>query len=182
MCRTIHWDPDSYEGKLVGYRVRILDIQGDDVQFKEGRIMAYDAYTNMHKIFYKESYDDNCVSDWLWLEEETVQLYGDVVWAKVKGFSWWPAQVLVRDDADETLADVMEKKHDMNWARVSFFDHPDVTNIRDSPATLKRFTLQDIDNVPKKKNIQKVCGINFILKHTGELMHMKIISGLSRRY
>ena len=152
---TVHWDPDSSEGELVGKRVRVLDNTNDDMSFKEGRIMAYDSFTNTHKILYKKVRE----SEWLFLQEETVQLYGDIVWAKVKGFSWWPAQIIVRDDADETLADIIAKKQDSTWVRVAFFDHPDVSNIKDTPLTLRRFTWEDVKNAPKKKNILKVCTI-----------------------
>ena len=150
---TVHWDPDSDEGKLVGNRLRVLDeTNHGDIAFKEGRIIAYDSFTNMHKIMYKAT----CKSEWLFLEEETVQLYGDIVWAKVKGFSWWPAQILIRDDTDDIKADILARKQDSKWVRVAFFDHPDVSDIKDSPTTLKRFTWEDVENVPKKKNILKV--------------------------
>jgi len=123
-----------------------------DVTFRLGRIVGYDAFTNKHRILF----DDSNSFKWIWLEEEVVQLYGEVVWAKVKGFSWWPAQVLIRDDADESLDELEKKKPEFAWRRVSFFDHPDVTNIKDAASSLKPFTFEDTKNPPRKKNVLKV--------------------------
>lgn len=43
---TVHWDPDSPEGRVVGWRTRVYD--GNT--WREGRILRYDPYTYKHKM------------------------------------------------------------------------------------------------------------------------------------
>ena len=108
---TVHWDPSSYEGQMVGYRIRIFDMTRE--KWKLGRVVRYDAHSNKHKIRFGKNdsttlrvmdsdddddddersskVDDSSV--WLRLQEEIIQYGGRFVWAQVKGFAWWPAQV-----------------------------------------------------------------------------------------
>lgn len=147
----MHWNPDcAKEGKLIGYRINVLSNSSKGT-FKKGRIVGFDAQTNMHKIAYNER---GVTTEWIWIEEETVQLFGEFVWAKVKGFSWWPAQTLVRDDADDSFERL---NHKDSWIRVSFFGQSGViNNIKRSSATIKPLSFKDVKNESVKKHVKTV--------------------------
>jgi hypothetical protein len=66
--KTVHWNPEGAMGKLVGWRIRIWDAK----QWKDGRIILYDPYTNKHKVQMDAAYpgldDKRCA--WLRLIHE----------------------------------------------------------------------------------------------------------------
>ena len=66
--KTVHWNPEGAMGKLVGWRIRIWDAK----QWKDGRIILYDPYTNKHKVQMDAAYpgldDKHCA--WLRLIHE----------------------------------------------------------------------------------------------------------------
>ncbi len=71
--------------------------------WKHGRIVRYDPISHKHKVVFfgrdGTDADENDMEEeqeeaWLTLANENVQIGGEFVWALVKGFAWWPAQVL----------------------------------------------------------------------------------------
>ena len=57
---TVHWDPKSPGGRIVGYRIRVLN--RSDGTWKVGRIIRHDVLTNRHKIeYYVGSTDGNVI-------------------------------------------------------------------------------------------------------------------------
>ena len=71
---------------MVGSRVRIK--WGPNNAWYFGRIMRYNAAECTHLIHY-----DDSESQWTLMEQEDFMVGAEIVWAKLKGFPWWPAQV-----------------------------------------------------------------------------------------
>eukprot|EP00562_Extubocellulus_spinifer_P012734 CAMPEP_0178547080 /NCGR_PEP_ID=MMETSP0697-20121206/4490_1 /TAXON_ID=265572 /ORGANISM="Extubocellulus spinifer, Strain CCMP396" /LENGTH=1996 /DNA_ID=CAMNT_0020179701 /DNA_START=128 /DNA_END=6118 /DNA_ORIENTATION=- len=140
---TVHWDPNSPEGKRVGFSIRIFD--QDDEEWREGRVLRYDPGSCKHKI----QYADNDECRWLRLKHEIIQCGGDFVWALVKGFAWWPAQVLICEPATETT-----RKE--GYVYVKFFGAEQVAMVKNSPDNIRPFRNGEIDSViaknKKKRN------------------------------
>lgn len=85
---TVHWDPESPDGKIVGWRTRVWD--GD--VWQEGRIIRFDPFTYRHKIKLENTDvayldDDGCI--WLRLPHEVSSsglqslLHVGIVWTSV---------------------------------------------------------------------------------------------------
>jgi hypothetical protein len=49
MPRTVHWDPDSPDGRKLGWRVRIRMVISNS-EWVDGRVVRYDPHTHKHKI------------------------------------------------------------------------------------------------------------------------------------
>ena len=148
---TVHWDPNSPEGKRVGRRIRIFDQdEGDDGEWREGRVLRYDPASSKHKIQYEDDIGDECC--WLRLKHEIVQCGDDLVWCLVKGFAWWPAQILICEPATE-----MTTKEGCVY--VKFFGADQVAFVKNVPEYVRPFNNGQIDSFiakNKKKRNPKV--------------------------
>ena len=148
---TVHWDPNSPEGKRVGRRIRIFDPdEGDDGEWREGRVLRYDPASNKHKIQYEDDVNDDCC--WLRLKHEIVQCGDDLVWCLVKGFAWWPAQILICEPETE-----MTTKEGCVY--VKFFGAEQVAFVKNTPDYVRPFNNGQIDAFiakNKKKRNPKV--------------------------
>lgn len=148
---TVHWDPNSPEGKRVGRRIRIFDPdEGDDGEWREGRVLRYDPASNKHKIQYEDDINDDCC--WLRLKHEIVQCGDDLVWCLVKGFAWWPAQILICEPETE-----MTTKEGCVY--VKFFGAEQVAFVKNTPDYVRPFNNGQIDAFiakNKKKRNPKV--------------------------
>mmetsp|Transcript_12377 Transcript_12377/g.23194 ORF Transcript_12377/g.23194 Transcript_12377/m.23194 type:complete len:2389 (-) Transcript_12377:1254-8420(-) len=154
---TVHWDPDSEQGQKVGHRIRVWDFHRNC--WKSGRIVRYDPVTHRHKIvFFTGKSDDQYEEEWLLLSRENVQLGGRFVWALVKGFAWWPAQVLhcsfgsCRDMPKSYLnkKDLTSQPMRDGYVLVEFFDSDEVASIKDSPDFIRDFQQGKVDDVIRK--------------------------------
>ena len=148
---TVHWDPNRPEGKRVGRRIRIFDQdEGDDGEWREGRVLRYDPASNKHKIQYEDDIGDECC--WLRLKHEIVQCGDDLVWCLVKGFAWWPAQILICEPATE-----MTTKEGCVY--VKFFGADQVAFVKNVPEYVRPFNNGQVDSFiakNKKKRNPKV--------------------------
>jgi len=155
---TVHWDPNSPEGKRVGRRIRIFDPdEGDDGEWREGRVLRYDPASNKHKIQYEDDINDDCC--WLRLKHEIVQCGDDLVWCLVKGFAWWPAQILICEPETE-----MTTKEGCVY--VKFFGAEQVAFVKNTPDYVRPFNNGQIDAFiakNKKKRNPKVRYMSYIL-------------------
>ena len=144
---TVHWDPMGPEGRRVGNRIRIFDDRIEE--WRHGRVLRYDPGSNRHKIRYD---DRDQEIRWLRLKNEVVQCGSRLVWALVKGFAWWPAQVL--DCDPPTVATNKE-----GYVYVEFFGADQVATIRDNLEFVRPFNGGRVDDVirkNKKKRNKKV--------------------------
>ena len=155
---TVHWDPNSPEGKRVGRRIRIFDPdEGDDGEWREGRVLRYDPASNKHKIQYEDDVNDDCC--WLRLKHEIVQCGDDLVWCLVKGFAWWPAQILICEPETE-----MTTKEGCVY--VKFFGAEQVAFVKNTPDYVRPFNNGQIDAFiakNKKKRNPKVRYIIYVV-------------------
>lgn len=154
---TVHWDPDSEQGQKVGHRIRVWDFNRN--RWKSGRIVRYDPVTHQHKIvFFTGKSDDQFEEEWLLLSRENVQLGGRFVWALVKGFAWWPAQVLhCSFGSSRAMPKSYFNKKDLTsqpmrdgYVLVEFFDSDEVASIKDSPDFIRDFQQGKVDAVIRK--------------------------------
>jgi Transcription factor involved in chromatin remodeling, contains bromodomain len=160
---TVHWDPDSEQGQKVGHRIRVWDFQKSC--WKSGRVVRYDPVTHQHKIafFTGKSDDDQYEEEWLLLSRENVQLGGRFVWALVKGFAWWPAQVLhCSFGSSKAMPKSYFNKKDLTsqpmrdgYVLVEFFDSDEVASVKDSPDFMRDFQQGKVDAV-MRKNKKKI--------------------------
>eukprot|EP00538_Stauroneis_constricta_P006064 CAMPEP_0119546822 /NCGR_PEP_ID=MMETSP1352-20130426/1064_1 /TAXON_ID=265584 /ORGANISM="Stauroneis constricta, Strain CCMP1120" /LENGTH=2084 /DNA_ID=CAMNT_0007591549 /DNA_START=81 /DNA_END=6335 /DNA_ORIENTATION=- len=150
---TVHWHPNSNEGRKIGWRVRLADNNADD--WKSGRIMRYDPCTHRHKIqFHGECRstdrvdEDNCA--WVHLRtEDGVQIATKLVWAHVRGYAWWPAMTMDSDG--------MPTKRE-GQVTVEFFGTAEVATLRECPEAIRPFINGQVDDViaknKKKRNVR----------------------------
>lgn len=118
--------------------------------------MRYDPCSHKHKIQYDKKArrcddvdSENCV--WLRLVNEVTQCASRFVWAHVKGFAWWPAQVM---DCDPPQKE--------GYVLVDFFGSDQVARLRDSSDCVRSFDNGKVDSViakNKKKRNAKVCTV-----------------------
>jgi len=162
---TVHWDPHSLQGQKVGHRIRVWDCT--DSFWKSGRIVRYDPTSHKHKIvFFHQHQLTNTTNDeeeyqeeWLSLDRENVQLGGRFVWALVKGFAWWPAQILHchypnlhtmpparQGGAKDLTMHLVRDGYDL----VEFFDSDEVAAVKNSPEVLREFQDGTVDSVIRK--------------------------------
>ena len=155
---TVHWDPNSPEGKRVGRRIRIFDEdEGDDGEWREGRVLRYDPASNKHKIQYEDDVNDDCC--WLRLKHEFVQCGDDLVWCLVKGFAWWPAQIFICEPETE-----MTTKEGCVY--VKFFGAEQVAFVKNTPDYVRPFNNGQIDAFiakNKKKRNPKVRYVIYVV-------------------
>ncbi len=164
---TVAWDPNSKEGKMVGYRLRVFDFELN--KWKTGRIIRYDPITHEHKcVFFTKLVNDEYPEEWLYLPKENIQLGGEFVWALVKGFAWWPAQQLhCLYGSNKSMPKSKEKKKDLTmqptregYQLVEFFASDEVASVKVSPETLRDFNGGEIDSViaknKKKRNLKAI--------------------------
>ena len=154
-----HWDPNAPEGVIVGYRFRLYNTKTDT--WRPGRILNYNPNSNRHHVrFYtvadeddETAYNDDGYNgdddgnldgddEWIRLKDEVVQCGSRFVWALVRGFAWWPAQVLIRESDKE--------KDKEGYVFVEFFGSMQVATIKDTCEFIRPFENGKIDNVIKK--------------------------------
>eukprot|EP00550_Attheya_septentrionalis_P001541 CAMPEP_0198291046 /NCGR_PEP_ID=MMETSP1449-20131203/8703_1 /TAXON_ID=420275 /ORGANISM="Attheya septentrionalis, Strain CCMP2084" /LENGTH=1902 /DNA_ID=CAMNT_0043989637 /DNA_START=351 /DNA_END=6059 /DNA_ORIENTATION=+ len=147
---TVHWDPNSVEGRKVGYRIRILDNDDPGDPWKRARLIRYDPYTNKYKIQFDDNEEvrkcdfvdkENCC--WLLLKDEVVQTGSRFVWAVVKGFAWWPAQVLICEPS--TPANKKE-----GYVYVEFLLTQEVALVKDTLDFVRPFNDGQVDDAMRK--------------------------------
>jgi hypothetical protein len=87
---TVHWDPASPDGNKIGWKLKIKIKH----EYHEGRVVRYDPCTHKHKV----QLVPGGKTLWIWLrnEQHELQVATRIVWALVKGFSWWPVCHCVR--------------------------------------------------------------------------------------
>ena len=119
------------------------------VEWNSGRIIRYDPISHKHKVAFFTG-DDDVEEAWIDLHNEHIQLGGRFVWALVKGFAWWPAQVLhchynhsrpmpkaktnSNNAKDLTTQPVREGN-----VLVEFFDSDEVASIKDTLDFIRPF-------------------------------------------
>lgn len=135
---TVHWDPHSREGNKVGWRVRVATTGSNWV---DGRVVRYDPYTHKHKVELTNSKKNS--SAWIWLrnEEHNLQIATRIVWAKVKGYAWWPALIFESNNPEE--------RRD-GYVLVEFFGSGEVSTLRDTSDFVRPFQPDEIDPVVAK--------------------------------
>lgn len=163
---TLEWDPDSQEGSLVGFRIRLYDSSSDT--WRPGRILQYNSDINMHRVRFftdnktnnnsktkskkkvqknsKKNSDDHFSDEWVRVSEDIVQVGSRIVWALVRGFAWWPAQVMIRKS--DPIKD--------GYVFVEFLGSDEVATIRDIPDLIRPFNSGKVDKIilknKKKRN------------------------------
>lgn len=154
---TVHWDPYSPEGQRLGHRIRLWC--SSTRTWKKGRVVRYDPISHKHKVVFfsdKKSKDDDEV--WLYLDKENIQLGGRFVWALVKGFAWWPAQVLHCCYPNPVNVDSVMQPKRAGYELVEFFGTNEVANIKIGPDSLRDFNggaVDDVIELNKKKRNQE---------------------------
>jgi uncharacterized Zn ribbon protein len=154
MPTTVHWDPDSADGRKVGWRVRMVL---SDEDWVDGRIVRYDPHTHKHKIQLLVDSDsvgnspsssvnvnkENPPHVWLWLrnEQHNLHLATRIVWAHVKGYAWWPAWVME--------SSIVEDRKE-GYVRIEFFGTGEVSTLRDSAECIRPFSPETIDPIVAK--------------------------------
>ena len=159
--KTVHWDPNSPDGRKIGWKVRIA-YAGD--KWAQGRILRYDPHSHKHKLLLLPDEMDEqkliaAISDdypgsttcWIWIrnQQHNLQLATRMVWAHVKGYAWWPALVMETNDNIHRRA---------GYVQVEFFGSGEVSTLRDSPECIRPFSPYQIDPIvakhKKKRNTQ----------------------------
>ncbi len=168
---TVHWDPNSIDGSKVGHRIRVFEFKdlkssSSAGYWKHGRIIRYDPVSHKHKVvfFGQTDNDDEEEEEWLMLKNENFQLGGNFVWALVKGFAWWPAQVLHchfgKAKPNSDVKDLTTQPVRDGYVLVEFFDSDEVAAIRNTPDFLRPFQRGFVDNViaknKKKRNMKAI--------------------------
>ena len=77
--------------------------------------------------------DDDCfeeVQQWIRISDEVVQIGSRFVWALVRGFAWWPAQVLICEETND------------GYVFVVFFGSEQVATIKDTPELIRPFSIR----------------------------------------
>jgi hypothetical protein len=100
LALILNWNPSSWYAKVIGCRIRVHESSTDT--WAEGRIVMWDPITQKHKVQYNhnKSHHQRTTTNhhqWIYLADSkvtTVQIATRIVWAHVKGFPWWPAQVM----------------------------------------------------------------------------------------
>ncbi|KAL3943375.1 MAG: hypothetical protein SGBAC_002541, partial [Bacillariaceae sp.] len=153
---TVHWDPNSAPGRKVGWFVRVSDDKTGE--WYDGRILRYDPCTHKHKIQFAkgktrsyEKANDKDGSVWIHLRmEDGIQIASQLVWARVKGYAWWPAMVM-----DSDLHPYRE-----GYRAVEFIGSGEVATLRVGPETLRPFVRGQIDSIiaknKKKRNANAI--------------------------
>lgn len=168
---AVHWDPTGPEGKIVGYRFRLYNSQSDT--WRPGRVLTHDPCSNLHKVrFYAVDNNDekdsvsevDGVDEWIRMKEEVVQCGSRFVWALVRGFAWWPAQVLIRD---------YDPPKD-GYVFVEFFGSEQVATVKDSPEFIRPFKFGEIDSVIKKNKKKRNAKVNEFISYSRIPSNLKI--------
>jgi hypothetical protein len=171
---TVHWNPHSSAGQKVGYRVRIYHEPTN--KWRNGRVLRYDPVSHKHKIdFTSEKHKKNIIHgqdrpqrhEWVDLKDFYVYISGRFVWALVKGYAWWPAQVLTYEQPinawnarldTNTNPDMIDRKDIFSepprdgYLLVEFFDSGEVASVKDSSESIRPFRHGRMDDPIMKKN------------------------------
>jgi hypothetical protein len=151
---TVYWNPNSTDGKKLGWRIRVSDDKTGE--WFDGRIVRYDPCTHKHKIqfvkdarYWDTTDKDNCA--WIHLRmEDGVQIATQLVWAHVKGYAWWPAMVMESDF----------HRLRRGYTSVEFFGNAEVATLRAGPESLRPFANGKVDPViaknKKKRNANAI--------------------------
>jgi len=155
---TVHWDPNSEDGSKVGYRLRVWD--DTKSYWRSGRIVRYDPISHKHKVIFFEfsnAGESSYTEEWRYLNEENVQMGGKFVWALVKGFAWWPAQVLRCTfskskplKSKSNVKDLTSQPVRDGYVLVEFFDSDEVASVKDSSDFIRPFHQGAVDAVMRK--------------------------------
>ena len=164
---TVHWDPYSPQGLKVGHRIRVWDCVHKF--WKSGRIIRYDPRSHKHKVvFFYQNNGEEYNEEWMYLDRENTQQGGRFVWALVKGFAWWPAQILHCHYPNmHTMPNRQSGPKDLTmnpvrdgYVLVEFFDSDEVASIKNSPEFLREFKQGTVDAIirknKKKRNAKAV--------------------------
>ena len=161
--KTVHWDPHSPEGKLIGCRIRVYVEKLDKWQL--GRIVNFDPMSRRHKIEYytkpgqdvtsprkmRKPFEETAVgTEWAYLydpELMTVHIGTRIVWAQVKGFAWWPAQVM--EPMGKNLPPEIKRPRE-GYVYVEFFGSDQIAVVRDIGDYIRPFNHGLTDSVIKK--------------------------------
>lgn len=136
---TVHWDPNSPDGKKIGWKMKIMVKS----KWYEGRVIRYDPCSHKHKV----QLDAVKKPFWIWLrnEQHNIQVATRLVWALVKGYAWWPALVMEGNSTANT--DVSNRE---GFVTTEFFGTGEVSSLRDSDDTIRPFDPNMVDSVVQK--------------------------------
>lgn len=136
MPTTVHWDPNGVDGRKIGWMIRV-NIPSED-QWLDGRIILYDPYSHKHKIELETG-----ESIWIWIrnEQHNLRLATRLVWARVKGYPWWPAMVMESNSAED---------HREGHVTVEFFTSREISHLRDTDESIRPFSPDEVDTVVEK--------------------------------
>ena len=131
---TVHWDPDSPDGRKVGWRVWIPTPGGG---WRHARVHRYDPHTHKHYVVVGDgssgAASSSSSSSWIWLRNTQHQLRvaTRIVWAHVKGYAWWPALVM------ESVVPQSTTRDGFLW--LEFFGTGETSTLRDADDCVRPF-------------------------------------------
>ncbi len=133
---TVHWDPQSVDGKKIGWKIHVAL---DNNKWVDGRIVRYDPHSHKHKI--RLQHDGREHNVWIWIrnDQHSVHLVTRMVWALVKGYAWWPAMVRETNSYDPVQP-----------LQVEFFGTGETSALRDSPDSIRPFSPHQLDPLVAK--------------------------------
>jgi len=163
VATTVHWDPHSSAGQKVGCRVRVY--QGYSNKWKCGRIVRYDPVSHKYKVDFTseqpstKKHPSYPREEWMDLKDYFVYISSRFVWALVKGYAWWPAQILTfespiypnqtqsspihpknQNHGTSTLSrDIFSEPPRDGYLLVEFFDTGELAFVKDSPESIRPF-------------------------------------------
>jgi PWWP domain len=169
MPTTVHFSPKDPDCRRIGWKVRIV-LEGHN-RWVDGRVVRYDPHSHKHKIVLENTTSDGGrlistggmksqpqLECWIWLrnEEHNLHLAVDIVWAKVKGYAWWPA--LIREPVSVRNSDGDSPSRADRHVQLEFFGTNEVSTLRNSAECIRPFTADSVDPVVakhKKKRNEK---------------------------
>lgn len=133
---TVHWDPDSPDGRKVGWRVW--------VHGRTARVTRYDPHTHKHLLQWDNA-DGDC---WTWLRnvQHNLRVATRIVWAQVKGYAWWPA--LVTESVVEGSSSSSTTRE--GFVELEFFGTGETASLRDTDDFIRPFDPENLDPVVAK--------------------------------
>jgi len=134
--RAVHWDPDSPDAKKIGWRVKVEYSRN---KWAQGRIVRYDPFTHKHKVSLSDGKKEG--SAWVWIRNDQHNLHvaTRMVWARVKGYAWWPG--LVYESNSTEVSDTLQ---------IYFFGSEEVASLKDTEECIRPFSPFQVDAVVAK--------------------------------